>query len=516
MPKKKQPTPIIPPPSLRRVVTTCWAYDPPYSQRSFDSSAIGLLFHKEEKVFQSNEVVSIMTHPLVRKLFGDTFFGGMVECGQPSRYWRRDPDVKDAAFMVTATVKYLPHAGNEDYEMLFLLHDDQLYAFTVGDMYDACWRMAKFRGCKECDLFKKPGCFISNFPTESARCLWNENKQLTLIHRLTGLQADAFDDLPDPDGEEWKDLKLKNWIDQVAGFTVIPAAATKDLPATPGPSMGEPAHYMFNDLSGAREALSDRSVSGAKTRHHIRTECARCHFGGTNRWGGKKTCGKYWPRWCEHGAWLGEEHLADYTLMHVQRALQEHDWTLEDLWRVAYASGYKFKRKDEQTGRPREWVIAGIQEDHASGGARLNVIVNRTARNSRGVAFKAYTMDMLRRFVSDDINEMMYQAPEINRVLLALWCHLAITRVGRTYSFCIWSEKKGFQGYGWCQRHVVWVAMETNWRNEVRVCYGTTKDEDQKTFSDFDDVFCHFGNLPFFDVHKEETFQRTILSGNVR
>lgn len=491
-----------PPSELQHVMTVAQA------RPQHRSSQLCFLFSWAEQEVPEDVRISLLFNEEVEACLGKTYFGAMVPAHP--RMWvswsydRKRPrptheTLCPRAFMINSFPFFLPSANEPDAEVFYVRHGDTVQRVAIADIVDQCYHLHRLMGCETC-------------PRVGYDCLLDHHIHYdkTWRRETTQQHFPFLDDFKLPNAKEfevpefafsdWEDLKLKNWEGRFAGHLVVPPLATSNRPLTPGTErLRVPYEHNFFKLEDTREELSQRAEAGVETRRRRQTECSKCYFGGTTTYYGRKTvhpCGKYAPRWCNHGAWT-EEEMVQVTLRYVEAAAVDGQFSLDDWWHVAHVAGIGFPKRDPHTGRNREWVVSRVS---AYGEQGLPcVVVRRTARNAQHEMVHLYTPDDVYKFLSKGTRLVWDEAKTKPRddMQLAMWLQLACLTNGKRYSF-YWCSKSGdSSGFGECAPDVGFVSLHSY---GVHLQLWLSREKRDVYFGDFQEIYNRYERIPLFNM----------------
>jgi len=516
--------------SFERIVTACATHLNVRSTNRGDES-VGLLFIDtvRERHDDLDELSRIMRHPDVETLFGRAVMGLRVLRGYKHAgysYWRNQEKAPEGdAWLVTPDVTACFLAEPSPPRPVYFRYGSViLTAETTMRTWDeeACWMLTKTFGCEKC-------------PMHGAECLWanldfelkvlvpepDDPRQLALpgvpfgaslqYVDVAALKAEAYQAENNEhvtDWGTWRDNQQPK-LKQIAGYTYVnPLLTCQETPAPDAQGCRPPAEHFVSAIDDAREAVAQRTAKRNHTHALIQRECRHCLFGYCHTYPTDRRvvnpCKRWNPGRCEHGAWdrdTAEDVLTEYTLTLLENSLRGSDYTLDDVWRLANVCGQPFlcALPGRRSKEAQEWILCHLTQRYHYGdlpkGSHLQVLARPTGRYARQRNTEILvSKEAVYNFLPSQLREVWRNPPPLDRTLLALWLHVAVTSSGasRRSGWGNFSPDHGFCGVHLGSYHQVFTEL---W---------ASRDEGQTTFRSFKMIYDYYDKLPWIDILAKE------------
>jgi len=511
--------------SLRHVCIAALAQEPKYSWREnySDEDILAFLFvDRQDQNWTSKKVHTLLAHPDIYTLFPQGCYAGLFKETAATE----DPF---SILLVTTCLNKLPHPATHAMDdVIYVRHPNfRTYYFTVEDLWNSCLMLHKLNGCNLCP--KKTICFSYAIP-KNVRELIDTSTQPSLRDKLQlplplsdvlfHLTEDNYygeDNDPHFRVEQFREQqtrRFKYWTHTIGDYVIVPSQATDGNAVNPSSKMFSRIQrpYDFHNLEHDKEQLSRRASNGAATRDTKKRLCPQCYFSKPFQFAPHEStpCSSWGPRACIHGAWTQWEYL-EHTLARVRDCLTTSSFSLEDVWRVAQLAGTPFKKKNEETGRDREWVISQIFETYDTSPSReIKVKVRHNAIKNYSIEGFG-TPQALLEFLPPDMQQKWHEANpsfEEYKESFVIWLNLSILPYGKSYRFYFSSQKSS--GIGSCTPSI----HSVHWSpTEIKLVVQTIKRKQTHCFYNFDDVIGYLGRIPLLSNLRPDEL-KTIMRHN--
>lgn len=488
-----------------------------------DADILAFLFvNRLNQNWTHQRVLALLEHPDIYELFPHGCYAGCLKkIGATS-----DPF---SILLITTQLNALPHPSTHTMDdVVYIRHPNcRTYYFTIADLWDSCLMLHKFNKCIQCP--KKTICFSYVKPKNVRELIGTSTVpyhghefqlQLPLTDVLFHLTHDDYygeDNDPHFRVEQFREQqtrRFKYWTHTIGGYVIVPAQAIEDNAVRPRNTMFSRIHhsYDFKNLEYAKEQLSVRAANGAATRDTKKRLCPQCYFRKTFRFTPHESvsCSEWGPRACIHGAWTQWEYL-ERALARVRDCLDTSSFSLEDVWRVAQLAGIPFKKKNEETGRDRQWVISQILETYdSSPSSKIKIKVRHNAIKNYSIEGFG-TLQALLEFLPPDMQLRWDKANpsfEEHKESFVMWLNLSVLTCGKSYTF--WFNSQKTSGIGNCTPSI----HSVHWSPaEIKLVVQTTKRKQTHCFSNFADIRGYLNRIPLLsDLRPDEL--KTILRYN--
>ena len=440
----------------------------------------------------ADDLANIMGDPRLRELLGSFYMGAPFQWTM-QRYGYLSPsgtgdEGDEQGLLVSQQPFYLPDGRHHPSKPLFVVCDGVLHRFAAHDIYQSCRDLYRLMGCHKC-------------PDAGATCLRRHLLIPLKQPPLPGLGESPHIDLQSDRVQEairnvqltWDDVKetLRSG-DTIAGFTYISPVLANNNPTRPGATIDAPHALSFQDLEGAREALSARTQAGVNTRRTKRVECTKCYFGGYGYKDAPSPCDQWRPRRCRHGAWT-EAQVLEATIPPFEQQLKKDGYSIREFEQLLAITGRQTVLPLGKGGRRVKGIVSRLSFSGAGDfqNPKTCVVLRRTSAKNRYVQVRKSLNEVL-TILPEDLRRIFDEAPSLPPTLLATAIHATVCHSVKPY-ICM---------AGCCRQvtpYISHVAVHNEWEG-VEVGYWMTTYWREFHFKDPEKLQQYYGDLTAFDI----------------